>query len=48
VLLLGIVSWSSAASNPKMLACLIVGMALSILGMLFRWLEYRKEKQQRH
>ena len=45
--LLGIVSWSSAASHPKMLACLIAGMALSVLGMLLRWLEYRKEKQQK-
>jgi len=30
-----------------MLACLIAGMALSVLGMLLRWLEYRKEKQQK-
>jgi hypothetical protein len=47
VLLLGILSWSSAAADPKMLACLLGGMALSVLGMLLRWLEYRKEKQQK-
>ena len=45
VALLGIVSWDSAKSKPLMLAALLIGMAFSILGMLLRWLSYRREKK---
>jgi hypothetical protein len=46
VICLGVVSWTAAAEHPPMLAVLVVGMATSILGMLCRWISYRREKQQ--
>jgi hypothetical protein len=46
VLLLGIVSWKSAAENPVLLVCLLAGMAASALGMVLRWASYQVEKKQ--
>ncbi|MFW2853515.1 hypothetical protein ACM61V_16625 [Sphingomonas sp. TX0543] len=46
VLLLGVVSWNSVKSNPVLLACLLGGMAASVIGMMLRWLSYRIEKAQ--
>lgn len=43
--LLGIVSWKSASSDSVLMACLIGGMATSIMGMALRWLSYRLEKK---
>jgi hypothetical protein len=43
VILLGIVSWKGASEQPILMFCLILGMATSILGMLFRWLSYQRE-----
>jgi hypothetical protein len=45
VILLGTVSWKSASSDPVLTACLIGGMATSIVGMALRWLSYRLEKK---
>jgi hypothetical protein len=45
VVLLGIVSWSSASQSPWLLACLLGGAAISIAGMLCRWLSYEIEKR---
>lgn len=47
VLLLGIVSWSSASAKPLMLACLVAGMLASIAGMVLRWLSYRQEQREK-
>jgi len=46
VLMLGAVSWKSASANPLMLACLIGGMAASIIGMALRWSSYVIEKHR--
>lgn len=44
VLLLGIVAWKSASEQPLLMACLIGGMATSVLGMVCRWTSYQLEK----
>ena len=44
VALLGAVAWKSASKDPLLLGCLIAGMALSILGMIFRWISYQMEE----
>lgn len=44
VILLGIVSWHSAREQPLLFACLLGGMAASMLGMFLRWLSYELEK----
>jgi len=46
VMLLGVVSWKSASTNPLMLACLIGGMTSSIMGMALRWSSYVIEKKR--
>ncbi|CDX31832.1 conserved exported hypothetical protein [Mesorhizobium sp. ORS 3359] len=45
VILLAIVSWSSASQSPLLVACLLGGAATSIAGMLCRWLSYQIEKR---
>ena len=50
VMLLGIVSWSSASEHPVLLMCMIGGMATSVLGMTLRWISHcweQKEKRLR-
>ena len=46
VVLLAIVSWSSASKSPLLVACLLVGAVSSIVGMFFRWLTYEIDKRQ--
>ena len=46
VVLLAIVSWSSASRDPLLVACLLGGVAASIVGMFCRWLTYEIEKRQ--
>jgi hypothetical protein len=46
VILLGIVSWRSADSDPLLSLCLAAGMATSITGMGLRWLSYRVDKEK--
>ncbi|MBA1140636.1 hypothetical protein [Mesorhizobium neociceri] len=46
VVLLAIVSWSSASQSPLLVACLLGGAAASIVGMFCRWLTYEIEKRQ--
>ncbi|MGX5847087.1 hypothetical protein ACWGTO_08415 [Mesorhizobium sp. PL10] len=46
VVLLAIVSWSSASQNPLLVACLLGGAVASIVGMFCRWLTYEIEKRQ--
>ncbi len=49
VVLLGAVAWKSASEDTLMLACLVLGMLLSVVGMMLRWRSHRldqKEKDQ--
>jgi hypothetical protein len=45
VVLLGIVSWKAAQESPLLMACLLGGMAASMLGMFLRWLSYQIDKE---
>jgi len=50
VLLLGAVSWKSASQNPWLTAALIMGILLSVIGMMLRWRSHRldqKKKEQK-
>jgi hypothetical protein len=44
VMLLGAVAWKSASKDSVLLGCLIAGMALSVLGMIFRWVSYQMDE----
>jgi hypothetical protein len=46
VLLLGAVAWKTAAEDPWLMAALILGMLLSVVGMVIRWRAHDKEKKQ--
>jgi hypothetical protein len=46
VILLGITSWKAASENPLLLACLLAGMASSVLGMTLRWHSHRLEQKE--
>jgi hypothetical protein len=46
VVLLGIVSWKNASEQPLLFACLLAGMAASILGMLLRWISHRMQQKE--
>ncbi|RWL77831.1 MAG: hypothetical protein EOR69_28850 [Mesorhizobium sp.] len=45
MILLAIVSWSSASRSPLLVACLLGGSMTSIAGMFCRWLSYEIEKR---
>ncbi|WP_143748954.1 hypothetical protein [Mesorhizobium sophorae] len=45
VIMLALVSWSSASKSFVLTACLVGGAALSIIGMLCRWVTYEIEKR---
>ncbi|TMJ14984.1 MAG: hypothetical protein E6G94_08250 [Alphaproteobacteria bacterium] len=47
VFLLAAGSFKNAVKEPLLLACLILGMATSILGMALRYLSYRREQRQK-
>lgn len=47
VILLGIPALKSASESGWLLACLIVGIALSIIGMALRWHSHRIERRQK-
>ena len=47
VVLLGIVALKSASESPLLLACLLLGMASSVAGMLMRWRSHRLEQRQK-
>jgi hypothetical protein len=46
VFLLAAVSWDGARKSGVLTACLIAGVATSIVGMFFRWLTYEIEKRK--
>lgn len=47
VLLLGFAAWDGLKDKPPLLACLVLGMATSITGMLLRWLQFLKEQREK-
>lgn len=47
VALLAAASWKSASQNPLLLACLVVGVTASVLGMFLRWLSYDIEERRK-
>jgi ABC-type nickel/cobalt efflux system permease component RcnA len=47
VALLGAVSWKSASSQPWLMACLVAGVVLSILGMMLRWRSHRLDQAEK-
>jgi len=47
VILLGIVSWKNASEQPLLFACLLAGMASSMVGMLLRWISHRIEQKEK-
>ena len=47
VILLGIVAWKSASEQPLLFACLLLGMAASIVGMGLRWLSHRIDQKEK-
>ncbi len=46
VVMLGAVSWTAASQNVWLLACLILGMLLSVAAMLLRWGSHRLEQKE--
>jgi hypothetical protein len=46
VILLAIVSWKNAASNPLLAVCLFAGATTSISGMGLRWWSYEIEETE--
>lgn len=46
VILLAIVSWSSASRSSLLIGCLLGGAMASVFGMFCRWLSYEIEKRQ--
>lgn len=47
VVLLAIVSWKNAASNPVLAVCLFGGALTSVTGMAMRWLSYEMEEMEK-
>lgn len=47
VLLLGAVSLKAAHESALLMACLILGMGTSIVGMCLRWHSHRLEQRER-
>jgi hypothetical protein len=47
VLLLGIVSLKAAHESSLLMACLVLGMATSVVGMCLRWRSHRLEQKEK-
>jgi hypothetical protein len=47
VFLLAAPSWKKAWEDPTLRACLVLGIAASIAGMLLRWIAARREAKRR-
>lgn len=48
VFLLGAAAWNTAAQSTVTTAFLILGMLLSVVGMLLRWRSHHLEQKQRN
>ena len=46
VMLLGSVAWKNASQDSILFACLIGGMATSILGMALRWASFLRDQRK--
>lgn len=46
VVALGIVSWKAASESRLLMACLLIGMASSAIGMLLRWISYQVQERE--
>ena len=46
VALLGAVSWKSATEHRPLMICLLLGMLLSVVGMMFRWRSHRLDQKK--
>jgi hypothetical protein len=47
VFLLAAGSFKTASQQPVLLLCLLAGVATSIVGMLLRWLDHRREQREK-
>jgi hypothetical protein len=47
VILLAVVSWKSASSDPLLACCLFGGASTSIVGMSLRWWSYELEETEK-
>jgi hypothetical protein len=47
VMLLGAVSWKSATEKPLLMGCLVLGMLLSVAGMMLRWRSHRLDQKEK-
>jgi hypothetical protein len=47
VVLLAVVSWKNAASNPLLAICLLGGALTSVTGMGLRWWSYEIEEMEK-
>ena len=47
VILLGSVSWKSASEHPPLFICLLIGMLLSVVGMMLRWRSHRLDQKEK-
>jgi hypothetical protein len=47
VMLLGIVSWKNAATDPLLAICLFGGASTSMIGMGLRWWSYEIEESEK-
>jgi hypothetical protein len=47
VMLLAVVSWKNASTNPLLAACLFGGVVTSMLGMGLRWYSYEIEETEK-
>ena len=45
--LLGFVAWDTASRKPLLFACLLLGMAASMLGMFLRWLSHERDRKRK-
>lgn len=45
VALLAVPPWQSASKEPVVLACLLGGIAASMVGMGLRWLQFEREQR---
>ena len=47
VALLGAVSWRSASQDSWLMVALIIGMLLSVVGMMLRWHSHRLDQKEK-
>ena len=48
VALLGAVSWKSASQDGWLMTALVIGMLLSVVGMMLRWHSHRLDQKEKN